>query len=97
MTSYNDQANKPLSQPDFFKANYAAIRFKLKSIDWEETLTGNFKNSYEEFMRILTTSMEGNVPKRIKRSKKRNIYMNNEATRLKNKKQKLWKNLHQKA
>ena len=51
----------------------------------------NFINSYEEFMRILPTSMEGNVPKRIKRSKKRNIYMNNEATRLKNKKQKLWK------
>ena len=91
LVCYNDQANKPLSQPDFFKANYAAIRFKLKSIDWAETLIGNFINSYEEFMRILTTSMEGNVPKRNKRSKKRNIYMNNEATRLKNKKQKLWK------
>ena len=85
---YNDQANKPLSQPDFFKANYAAIRFELKRIDWEETLTGHFINSYEEFMRILTTSMEGNVPRR---SKKRNIYMNNEAARMKNKKQKLWK------
>ena len=35
--------------------------------------------------------MEGTVPKRIEHSKKRNIYMNNEATRLKNKKQKLWK------
>ena len=42
-------------------------------------------------MRILTASMEGNIQKRIKRSKKLNIYLNNEATRMKNKKQKLWK------
>ena len=43
LVCYNDQANEPLSQPDFFKANYAAIRFKLESIEWEETLTGNGK------------------------------------------------------
>ena len=97
LVCYNDQANKPRSQPDFFKANYAAIRFKLKSIDWEETQTGNFINSYEEFMRILTTST-GNVPKRIKPSKKRNIYMNNEATRLKIRNKNCGKSmLHQKA
>ena len=35
--------------------------------------------------------MEGNVLKRIQRSKKHNIYLNNEATRMKNKKQKPWK------
>ena len=35
--------------------------------------------------------MEGNVPKRIQRSKKHNIYLNNEAARMKIKKQKLWK------
>ena len=35
--------------------------------------------------------MEGNVPKRIQRNKKHNIYINNEAIRLKNKKKKLWK------
>ena len=35
--------------------------------------------------------MEANVPKRIQRSKKHNMYLNNEVTRMKNKKQKLWK------
>ena len=42
-------------------------------------------------MRILTAPMEGNVPKRIQHSKKHNIYMDNEATRMEDKKQKLWK------
>ena len=42
-------------------------------------------------MRIRTVSMDGNVPKAIQRSKKHNIYLTNEATRMKNKKQKLWK------
>ena len=87
----NDQVDKPLSQPDIFKADYAAIRLKLINIDWKGTLNGYFIESYKEFIRILTASMEGNVPKRIQRSKKHNIYLNNEATGMKNKKQKLWK------
>ena len=75
----NDQVEEPLSQPDF-KADYAAIRLKLKNIDWKGTLNDNFIESPEEFMRILTASMECNVPKGIQRSKKHNIYLNNEAT-----------------
>ena len=86
----NDQVDEPLSQPDFFKTDYATIRLKLKNINWKGTLNGNFIESYEEFMSILTASMEGTVPKRIHRSKEHNIYLNNEATRMKNKKQKLW-------
>ena len=39
----------------------------------------------------MNISIDGHVPRRTLRSKKRNLYMNNEAIRLKNKKQKLWK------
>ena len=42
-------------------------------------------------MEILNSSMDGNVPKRKQQSKRHNIYMNNEAMKMKNKKQKLWK------
>ena len=62
-TYYYDQVNKPISQPDFFKADYHAMRLKLKNIEWKETLKGKSAESYEEFTKIvLTTSMEGNVP-----------------------------------
>ena len=38
----NDQVDKSLSQPGFFKANYAGIRLKFKNVDWEGTLNGHF-------------------------------------------------------
>ena len=77
-------------QPDYFKANYNAIRNKLTNIDWEQTLSGNFGNSYQLFLELLTTSMEGFVPNRTPHNKKHNIYMNSNAIKHKNKKQKLW-------
>ena len=61
-------------QPDYFKANYDAIRNKLTSIDWGQTLSGNFGNSYQLFLELLTTSMEGFVPNRTPHNKKHNIY-----------------------
>ena len=49
----NDQVDKPLSQPDFFKAEYAEISL-LKTSTGNGTLNGNFIAGYEEFMRVLT-------------------------------------------
>ena len=77
-------------QPNFFKANYSRIRNKLAEINWVGTLSGNFEESYGLFIEYLTSAMEGNVPNRTSVTKKHNLYMNAEAIRLKNKKQKLW-------
>ena len=74
-------------QSDYFKSNYNAIRNKLTNINWEQTLSRNFGNSYQLFLELLTTSMEGFVPNRMPHNK----YMNSNAIKHKNKKQKLWK------
>ena len=76
---------------NFFKADYDAIKNVLRNINWEEKLAGTFEESYGTFMEQMILSIDGQVPRRTMRSKKCNLYMNNEAIRLKNKKQKLWK------
>ena len=86
-----DEEKVPQLLLNFFKADYGAIKNDLRNINWEEMLAGTFEESYGAFMEQIILSIDGQVPRRTMRSKKRNLYMNNEAIRLKNKKQKLWK------
>ena len=88
---YKDMNDGPRPQPNFFKADYEAIRYILSNVNWEEALAGNFEESYEIFMEHLNNSIKNNVPNRAQRKSKKNIYMNGEAIRMKNKKHKLWK------
>ena len=88
---HTNRSRNTQPQPNYFKANYANIRKKLGNINWEDTLFGNFEERYVHFAKTLTASIEGNVPKRTHTIKRHNIYMNRDAIRLKNKKQKLWK------
>ena len=67
------------------------IRGILRNVDWEDILAGTFTDSYGLFVETLYSALEGNVPERVPRAKKQNVYMNKDSIALKNRKQKLWK------
>ena len=78
-------------KPNFYRADYTRIRRNLEEVKWEEVLVDNFKESYEIFLGRLTESLEGNVPNCTKQQRKHNVYMNREAIKIRNMKQKLWR------
>ena len=80
------------TKKNFFKADYATIRDRLRMINWEDELAGNFSTSYDKFVDILTNSMVGCVPNSGKVKKhSSNLYFTVEAVRKKDLKNKLWK------
>ena len=54
-------------------------------------LNGNFQSDYTKFTNILMLGLEQNSPLTTPPMKKKKRYMTSEATRLKNKKARLWK------
>ena len=88
---HSDQNERTQSKLNYFKANYGKIRGILRNVDWEDILAGTFTDSYGLFVEILYSALEGNVPERVPRAKKQNVYMNKDSIALKNRKQKLWK------
>ena len=79
------QITKKDKMPNYFKADYKTIRVRIKHIDWTKELS----DSYQNFMTILELSIEGCIPRYNVSGKKHNIYMNTNAIRKKNLKQKL--------
>ena len=53
---HTNRSNNTQLQPNYFKANYTNIRKKLRNINWEDILFGNFEESYGHFAKTLTSS-----------------------------------------
>ena len=85
-------AETPPVKENYFKADYETIRGRLKRINWDEELSGDFLTAYERFENILRESKEGCTPKSgSKKKDTRNMYFTNEAVRKKDLKNKLWR------
>jgi exonuclease III len=69
-------------KPNYQKADYDTIRGKL-NIDWRNKLNRSFLEDYEYFVTVLGQSMEGCVPNKMKRKKRKSIYMSLDAIKLK--------------
>ena len=80
-----------IAKPDVFKTNYEVLKEEMLRYDWDEILTSNFQEAYDSFFEILQTALEKHSPMQTPPHKRKNIYMNNEAIRLKNAKRRLWK------
>ena len=76
--------------PNYFKADYEIIRERLK-VNWISKLDGDFERSYDNFIKVLKSSMEGWIPYYKSAKKRKNIYLTQEAIRKKNLKNKLWR------
>ena len=84
-------AKKSGSSYIIFKANFVKICEGLNHQNWIELLTKSFTEDYDTFCRILAKVTDENKPPAKDPTKKRSIYMNHDALRLKNTKNKLWR------
>ena len=77
--------------PNYYKGDYAAIRNRLKDVDWLANLDGNFQSDYSNFLKKLETSITGCIPCRKNDKKRKSIFFTREAIRLRDLKCKLWR------
>ena len=77
--------------PNYYKADYATIKSRLRKIDFESMLNATITEDYPKFVEQLHLAAGGCIPNRISPRKKKNIYMTTDALRLKNRKHILWK------
>ena len=80
---------------DYFKGNYENIVNTLDDIDWNTCLQGEIGVSYDNLCSILEQNVADNIPLKSRRNKKKNLYMNRNAMKLKDRKNQLWKNFCQ--
>ena len=80
-----------IPRKNIFKGNYDAMKVLLNTVNWEELLSGNFENGYNRFISKLKQCIDLHCPSQISRSKKKNLYVNNSALRLRNAKLRAWK------
>lgn len=77
--------------PNFLKSDYNTIRERLRNVNWELVLQGNFCDFYAAFIQKLKETMTGCIPNRKAAKTKKCIYLTNEALRKKDFKNKLWR------
>ena len=78
-------------QPNYYKADYETIKKRLDKVNWTSLLRGDFNQMYRTFLKIMQKAIEGCIPRKSRRSRKKNIYMTRDTLKLKNLKAKLWK------
>ena len=77
--------------PNYYRADFTTIKNRLGNLDWVTMLNGEIKEDYPKFVKHLHLATVGCIPNRISPRKKNNMYLTNDALRLKNKKHLLWK------
>ena len=96
-TALNSQESPKVSplEYDIRKTNYEAVKEEILNYNWVEKFSSNFYVNYSYFLEKLLEIVYKHSSKKIsQKSKKKSVYMTNEALRMKNRKQKLWKKYH---
>ena len=86
-----NKSNKTSCEPDIHKTDYEAVKEEISRHNWDDELTSTFEADYDHCISVQLICMEKHSPKKIPPKKRKNIFMTNEALRLKNTKHKLWK------
>ena len=79
------------TERNFYKTDFVAVIKDLEKYNWASVLNSTFVEDYKRFFDILEDSMVRHTPLRTSKKKKKNLYMTREASRLRNKKIRLWK------
>ena len=61
---------------NYYKANYRAIRNKLRKVNWDEILNGDFTDDYTKFLRKIELATAGNIREQTSQKKKKKIIYN---------------------
>ena len=76
---------------DIRKTNYDAVKEILGDYDWTGVFNSDFQTNYTCFLDKLFEIVHTHSPLKGPPKRKKNMYMTNEALRLKNRKNKMWK------
>lgn len=87
----NSQISDTEEKPNYFKGDYPTIRQRLKQVEWETNLQGNFTTAYSKFITILENASRDCIPRYKNASYKKNMYLTPKAIRMKDLKHKLWR------
>ena len=78
--------------PDWSKADFDAIRESISAVDWENILRDlSGAEAWDVFKQILETEIDRCVPKKLRRSACRPLWMTKNILRLIRKKRRLWR------
>ena len=88
---HHQDVEKSGPRRNIFKTDYDAVTEDLMKHNWQEVLNSSFSADYETFFQCFHKSLESHTPLRKSPKARKNIYMTDEAIRLKNAKRKLWK------
>ena len=92
MYSHDAKSVPNFHEYDIRKTKYEKVRNEIKNCNWTDLFNTNFEGNYNIFLDKIFEVVYKHSPKKTLPKTKRNLYMTNEALRVKNKKQKLWKN-----
>ena len=94
-TSYTTEQNKDSEEYlNWAKADYESIGQDISQVNWNRFLrAGNTEQKWNVFDRIISEIVEKNVPKCIAKQKGKPAWMNNNISRLRNKKARLYKKM----
>ena len=89
----NCYKDKTVSKPllNYYKSDFGTMRNRLDKINWISELKGNFLDMYQTYLVIMGKVLEGCIPNKSARSKKKNMYLTGDTLKLKDLKAKLWK------
>ena len=76
---------------DYFKGDYEKIANILDDNDWPTILQGEISVSYDNLCSVLEQTVTDHIPLKFRRNKKKNLYMNRNAIKMKDRKNQLWK------
>ena len=68
--------------PNYYRADFTTIKNRLGNLDWVTMLNGEIKEDYPKFVKHQHLATVGYVSNRISPRKKNNMYMTNDALRL---------------
>ena len=88
---YKETREKTNPTRDYFKGDYEKIANTLDDNDWLIILQGEISVSYDNLCSVLEQTVTDNIPLKSRRNKKKNLYMNRNAIKMKDRKNELWK------
>ena len=88
---YKGTCEKTNPTRDYFKGDYEKIANILDDNDWPTILQGEISASYDNLCSVLEQTVTDNIPLKSRRNKKKNLYMNRNAIKMKDRKNQLWK------
>ena len=90
VTCYAQITKSTASHLNFDKGNYQRLNDMIRDATWGVVQPADAQGRYENFKVTLNRLVSRCIPKACPKGKRRNLYMNRETLRLKNRKRKLW-------